>query len=395
VQAAPSGASVALYPLGGYLTTSGPDTPSPTVTFSGSGFTSDTQAFWDGAQIPTTFSSATRIAVQPPAADLARPGMHSMYVTAGPLTSNTVTVGIERYLNAQAAEADPAGQRLYVLASASPYLPAVPSDLLIFDMNTGDLVKTIAQAASVGSAIAVSANGQYVYFVDSAQPVKVRRYNTTAGAIDLEWALLAPPGASRLTVVSLATPPDSPETLIVSAQASTDFGTLGPTIAIYDGPHPRPYPSTAVNPVLPTGPMFATRDRIFIASYGYNLPCWEWLDFNGTGITGGTASCADAPPGAIHDHGLIYLTDGTRVMAATLPFTVPSYTSLLPAADLTHRRAFGLGGSAYQPSIVRFDLDTQQQSTLATLQIYGMAAIFVTPSGGLLLLNGSGMFLFP
>lgn len=395
VQASSGGASLVLYPpLGGIPTFSDSSPLGPTLALGGTGFTSNMQAFWDGAPVPTT-SSASEVDVQPPAADLSRLGNHSVYVVAGPLTSNTVTVSIGRALTATVAAADPAGQRLYVLTS-STYPVTASSALLVFDMNTGNLVNTVAKAASDGRVIAVSANGGYVYIADSASPVTIRRYNAASGAIDLEWTLTAPEGATSLGVLSLATPPDSPETLVVSTEAQTDTGSLGITVTIYDGPHPRPLLSPPANPSLPNGPMFATAHQIFItARSGAGPACWEWLDYNLTGVTGAMTNCVDAPPSAIDDGGLTYLTDGARVMPVALPFTLPADGANVIVADLTRRRAFWWNGTAYSPALTRFDLDTQQQSIVATFQPNGLRAVFVTPAGGLLALTGTALQLLP
>jgi hypothetical protein len=401
VQGASVGATLALYQLssGSYLTFSDASPAGPTVLLGGVGFTAKTQAYWDGVAIPTALSSSSWIVVQPPSADLSRLGNHAVYVTDGPLTSNTVTVTIARALSASVAAADPAGQRLYVLTYPSTYPMAVPADLLVFDMNTGDLVNTVADVVTTGKALAVSANGQYVFIADSDVPATLSRYNTATGAIDLKWSLASSLAATVISVASLTTPPDSPETLIVSALNQTAGEYYGPTIAIFDGPHRRPRLSPQANPSLPQGPMFATADRIYIMGYGSGQPCWEWLDYGRTGVTGAMTSCVDTPPDAVHDNGLTYLTDGTRVMPIALPFTRTQSTDTHAfVADLTRRRAFSVDSSSYYSStLLEFDLDTQRQSTKATYQggYNGLATAFVTPTGSLLVLTGSALVPVP
>jgi hypothetical protein len=370
----------------------------PTIAFNGVGFTSNTQAFWDGAAVPATLSSSTWLAVRPPAADLSRLGNHTLYVTDGLLTSNTVNLTIGRALSASVAAADPAGQRLYVLSAISSNPKAASTTLLVFDMNTGDLVNSVANVATNGNALAISANGQYVFVADSAVPVTIRRFNTATGAIDLKWSLASSLAATALSVVSLATPPDSPETLIVSALNQTAGDYYGPTIAIFDGPHRRPHLSPQVTPALPAGTMFATADRIYIMGSSNGRPCWEWLDYGRTGVTGAMTSCVGTPPDAVRDNGLTYLTDGTRVMPIAMPLTpqqVGGGHSFV--ADLKRRMAFDVSSSSNSsPTLLEFDLDTQQQWTKDVYpSYYGLATAFVTPTGSLLVLTGSALLLVP
>jgi hypothetical protein len=141
--------------------------------------------------------------------------------------------------------------------------------------------------------------------------------------------------------------------------------------------------------------MFVTADRIFITE-GVSLDCVEWLNYGATGIGGGQTSCVDLPPGATDDHGLSYLTDGTRIMPLAFPFTSANsqYAPSL-AADLAHRRAFWVAASGGSTTLTQYDLDTQQQSTIATLDAYNTYRLFVTPSGKVLVLGNHALVPFP
>jgi hypothetical protein len=363
------------------------------IYFSGLNLATGLQAYWDGAPIPSTFASGV-VTLQPPAADLAHIGLHSVYVTVGGLTSNTAPVRIGYQLANVAAAADPARQRLYVLTNPSTMLQTTTSDLYVFDMNTNDLVNHLVGVNKQTSAIAISADGAFVYMADGATPVTIRRYNVSSGTIDLSWPLPKPSTEQYITVISMATPPESPETLVVMFSYGAAYAAGVPMIQIFDGPHPRAHASPNVNPTLAAGPMFVTADQIFITE-GAGLGCVEWLDYGATGIGGGQTSCVDLPPGAIDDHGLIYLSDGKRIMPLAFPFTsansqdVPSL-----AAGLAHRRAFWVTTGTGGTPLIEYDLDTQEQSTITTLYAYQAYLLFVTPSGTLLVLGNNALVPF-
>jgi hypothetical protein len=351
------------------------------------------QAYWDGAPITSTFAAGA-VTLQPPAADLAHIGVHSVYVIVGGLTSNTVLVRIGYQLASAAAAADPAGQRLYVLTNSSTMLNTTTSDLYVFDMNTNGVVNHLVGVNQQAGAIAVSADGAYVYMADEATPVTIRRYNASSGKIDLSWPVPKPSAEPGLTIMSIATPTDSPETLVVMFYYAAAYSTAAPMIRIFDGPHPRAHSSPNVNPTLVQGPMFVSSDQIFITE-GVGLHCVEWLNYGATGIGGGQTSCVDLPPGTIDDHGLIYLTDGTRIMPLAFPFTSANsqYAPSL-AADLAHRRAFWVAPGSGGTALTQYDLDTQQQSMIAPLSAYGTYGLFVTPSGKLLVLGNNALVPF-
>ncbi|MEO7145563.1 MAG: hypothetical protein ABI165_18870, partial [Bryobacteraceae bacterium] len=123
------------------LTFGGTPSLGPQISLTGSGFTANTRIFWDGASVPVSSFTATRIAIQPPAADLTKWGAHDVYAMDGVFQSPTVREFIGRSVDVRSSAYDPAQNVLYVLSRSTLYADA--SDLLILDGATGSLLNSL------------------------------------------------------------------------------------------------------------------------------------------------------------------------------------------------------------------------------------------------------------
>jgi WD40 repeat protein len=377
---------------------SGSGTPSGQVSISGSGFTSSTRAFWDGAEMPVISATSARITVQPPAADLIRIGAHDIYAANGTFASPPVRLFVGRALTASTSAYDPNRKLLYAISAAAFNNPV--SDLLIFDATTGNLLSTVAGIGSSIQVVVLSADGRYLYIGANAGSLgTVLRYSAAAGVVDLQWTVPPAFGHPTVGITSLVTPPDSPETLIVS----TDSGQ----VLVYDRDQPRLYDSISAG--FPTNYFGGGYPLVFASSsrvYGGGGPspvnanaCWVWLDYDAFGISGAQPACGDEPPEMQHDSGVTYLTDGTRVYVTSLPWpllrsnTAPSF-----ALDLTRRQAWQLNVTSGGEQLVEYGLDAQ---TLHSRALFGASAsgaagrVYPMDTGAVLLVSPSYMLLIP
>lgn len=368
----------------------------PSISFTGSGFNSATQAFWDGAAVPVTAAAPGTISIQPPAADLERWGAHDLYVTNGAYRSPSTRVFVGRSLLAVGSAYDPALNRLYALVTSLPnggtYCQGC--DLQILDGATGITLATVPNIVKMFRAAALSADGRFLYIAQAGSTAlaTIVRYNTSTGAIDLRWPVPAPAGQAASAVNSLATPPDSPETLIVSTTAGQ--------VLVFDHDRPRlfdsvaaGFPGSAFSGGFPIA--FAGAGRIY---GGATANCWTWLDYDAFGISGGQPSCSNEPPEVQHDSGIAYLTDGKRVYVNALPSLLtpanPYYGGPAYALDLSRRQAweFNFASSA---QLLQYAMDAQQLQLKAQLGSPGAAAIYPAGNGALLAVMPSYMLLIP
>jgi hypothetical protein len=355
---------------------------------SGTGFTTATRGFWDGVEIPVEFVAATRINVQPPAADLNGWSPHDVYVSNGPYRSLTVRQYVGHNVAFSRAALTPAGARLYAVSTVNyPYTD--PADLLVFDARTGELLRTVTAIAASVAAITTSSDGRYVYLASSASTTKIVRYDTSAGAVDLEWAIDIQSSLYSGPDVAILAVPDSPESLIV--------WTATKGLVVYDRDQPRRTNYAYGGFAVTDRPGFATASRIYLADSTPN--CWRWMEYDSGGISGGSPGCSmDTPPDAVRDGGFVLLTNGARAQVVAAPALTMIYQQLgIYAVDLPRRRielfASSSGTSVWQ--LTEYNLDTGEQTRKAQVATSGSGALFVLPDGSILASGGYWLARLP
>jgi hypothetical protein len=395
-----------LSPDGSFTVTTSAGTPVPTLAganiwvsgelkggvskfaMSGTGFTAATRAFWDGVEIPVEFVAATRINVQPPAADLNGWSPHDVYVSNGSYRSLTVRQYVGRNVGVYTAALSPAGDRLYAVSIVNyPYTD--PANLLVFDARTGELLRTVTAIAASVVAIATSSDGRYVYLVSSASTTKIVRYDNSAGAVDLEWAADIQSSLYSGPAVAILAVPDSPESLIV--------WTATKGLVIYDRDQPRRTNYAYGGFVATDRPGFATASRIYLAD---STPsCWRWMEYDSAGISGGSPACSmDTPPDAVRDGGFVLLTNGARAQVVAAPTPTLTYGQYgMYAADLPRRRIelFAMSNASSTWQLTEFNLDTGEQNRKAQVATSGSGAIFILPDGSILATGGYWLARLP
>jgi hypothetical protein len=293
---------------------------------------------------------------------------------------------------------DPVRRRLYsVDARSSPNGYAFA--LLIYDIVSGaqiGIYPDLMEGPAGSVEIAVSDDGQFVYLYCGASGTQIVRFNTVPGVVDLNWQVPLPTTWSRGSILAVFAA-GSPQTLEVILQGTlaSPRGGYGSAAAIqtliYDGSKPRPRTQEDAGIQLgflrdsdfytPT-PVFGTQNRIIFRDEFAFPVCWQWLDFDGNGIEGGSSVCGPEPAELVHDHGVSYLTDGNRSLAVDFP--AGGNFGYLPVflTDPVHRMAWAL---AYG-TLTSLNLDTLQQAVWP---------VPVSPSGGngLLYLTSQGVLM--
>ncbi len=66
-----------------------------TLTVNGSGFGVDSVVFWNGAALPTTYGTTTRVTATVSAADVLNAGMFPVYVRSGGKNSNMIDFTVQ------------------------------------------------------------------------------------------------------------------------------------------------------------------------------------------------------------------------------------------------------------------------------------------------------------
>jgi hypothetical protein len=357
----------------------------PQVSFGGSGIAANASAFWDGVSVPVISAAGTSIRIQPPAADLQTVGSHSLYLMNGTVASSPVRVIVGPYLYSQPqplSAYDPATGHLYLCVHSTS---AGPWDLLVMSAQTGATLSSVAGIVNNLHAMALSANGQYLYLADAATATAgapILRYNTAAGKVDLQWSLpVTTPGGTAASpdVTALATPAGSPGALIVSQ--SNGVAT------IFDGATPRLFDSTIAAPTLSSIPLlFAGSSRVYIGGPS----CWEWLDFDAFGFSGGQTTCGSMPSDVRQLGGVLYATDGARAAAFSFPGAAAN-TILNLAVDPVALHAWSLGNN--QSIDYNMATGTMQTTVLGTSGFPAYNAALYPAGDGSVILIGLNTFI--
>ncbi len=309
--------------------------------------------------MPSRYPGAGKIAVDPPADDLARSGVHQLYVADGGYSSNVVSVVLSRTAAGRSV-ADLVRRRLYVLNASDPRLP---SDLLVFDLDRLEPLGKF-EAGLQAAAIDVSSDGAYVYVL--VPPAKVRRYNADAGMFDRDYDLAqsSPLSPATTAVDGLRCLPGAPLSFMALLhQDNTRW------LAIFDDGAPRGTNSLDVGLAGGAFPVFVTQTHAILGPGEPLAPDplnANYVEFDATGITGGSMASDREPPGVFRENGLTYLRDGQRVLA--LSFLSLTSRSARPAlaVDLEKRRVYAVEASGSgQVQVSAFDLDTLEQQVIA------------------------------
>jgi hypothetical protein len=351
----------------------------------GSGFTSATRVFWDGVEVPVETASATRIAFEI-GGDLARWGGHDVYVVNERHRSNTARQFIGCSVASTHSAIDASRNRLYLISAPRP---SGRADLLIVDLHNGDLLAAVPEIVAGGRAIAVSVNGRYVFVAGGSGTGAITRYDTEAGTVDLEWRIRLSSFGYEFSMLPV---PGSPETLAVSSPPGD--------VTIFDGKQRRGTTAAATGVFPPAAmPVFATASRIYLR--GSEAGCWQWLEFDGSGITSASEPCStDLPTDAVRDGGVVYLTDGERSHVVSLfeapsSFSTPFWPLLV---DPARRRAYRVTSNVSGVSqAVGFNLDNQEQQIGAQLRLnapYGGAA-HLAGDGSVVIVGPTVVTLWP
>jgi hypothetical protein len=216
---------------------------------------------------------------------------------------------------------------------------------------------------------------------------------------DIEFDLVVSPGAVNYGtgLVSMATPPDSPQTLIISTNSD---------ILIYDRDQPRLFDAAAAG--FPTfqgySLLFAGQKRIY-GNQGYTALhdtgfCLTWLNYDAFGISTSQSACGPMPPEVQDDHGVTYVSDGVRnyVFSMPSPELLPYGSLVYYAADPANRQAWEIIPSAYQPQLFQYNMDTEQlQFRLQVNYSYIPLAAVLYPAGNgaVLMVQGNSVLLIP
>lgn len=362
----------------------------PKIQLAGTGFTADTRIWWDGAAIPSEFVSATRIAIEPPAADLVRWGAHEVHAVDGSLRSARARVLIGRSIFGPLSAHDPSNHRLWLLHPR--YENTLTYDLLMLDSQTGSLVASVLGVATSPQALTSSVDGSFRFIAEKGSPGLIRRFKTQPGpanTADMEWPFNVPENSGTASV-ALIPVPGAPGTVI--AWNSVDG------LFVYDDDRPRPRSAVAAGFLASDVPEFVAGSRIYLRSQGGS--CWRWMEFDATGVTGGSPGCSSTTPEVVvRDGELTYLTDGQRNFAVSVPASATLGAITQVVADLPRRRAYALGWASGILRLMEFNLDTHQQRILVP-GLYSpypasMHALYLDTEGGLLLINGALITLLP
>jgi hypothetical protein len=343
--------------------------------------------------VTVSAATATRITIQPPSGDLIQFGAHDLYVTNGAFQSPSVRVLVGRSLSTGFSAYDPALKRLYAL---SPFIFNGPaSDLNIID-GAGTLLATVPGIASNIRAMALTADGHYL-FIAATPPnsaATIIRYDTIASAVDLKWSIAPLAGQTTSDVYSILTPTDSPQGLIVS--------TTDGRVVIFDRDGPRPYDSVDAGLPLTGYPaFFASAGRIYVGTGGpASNNCWRWLDYDAFGISGAQIACTTEPPETQHDHGVAYLSDGIRAFGISIPAAPLSTSSTAAglAVDLSQRHVWQFAVSFNVIQLFDYPLDTQQlalKAQIAPISSSGPVALYAAGGGPVLVVTGGYVLLAP
>ena len=345
-----------------------------TFALTGSGFTTSTVAYWDGAPIPSSIMSATQLNVTPPSADLAVIGSHDVYVINGALASATIRMKLAHTAIGVLKASDPARRLVYLLAGGNTQPPVY--DLAVQDAITGKQIAIFKAIMSSVNAAALSDDGSYFYLGGGTSGGEIKRFNTSSNAVDLDWQLPTSYLATSISISALATVTSSPETIIV---VSSSQGAPW-AFTVYDRGQARPAAGTA-NLSCCGIPLFATANRVFIVGQA-PFPCLQWFDFDSGGVESFSGTCGINPPELVHRDGFAWLTDGSRTRFVGAPSGAGNagYPGLTWLIDPQNNVAWALAAPS-SLQLLRFDMATTQMTTLV------LPGIQANTGGASLLLN--------
>ena len=365
-------------------------TPVPaTLDLVGIGFAGTTVATWDGAVVPSTFVSSTKLTITPPPGGLSVLGAHDLQVSNGSLMSPKFRFLVVASTSSSpdtfsaVAAFDPTRNLLYFLTRAQT--SGQPSDLVIYDAHTGRKIGGAAAVMTYPNTMALSDDGGYLYLGGGTTGDEIRRFNIATSSVDLNWHVPTPTILSAASVGAIATVPGSPQTLVVLVSLSNSGNTQ---IVIYDNDRPRPLTGNVYIGLgcCGYGAPLVTPNRIFLTGLT-NYPCLQWMDFGDTGITADSGECGMNPPELFQSHGFAWLTDGTNVVTVNSPYGAAANLSTSPPIwkiDPVRRVAYTIV-PGYYLQILQMDLDTLRQTTRPAtfLQLSFGTTLFLGKDGGL------------
>ncbi len=218
----------------------GPINQPSTITLTGAGFTSASTVAYNGATIPSTFSSSVRLIATIPASALSIPGVGRVTVTTpapGGGTSTAATFTIYTPIINNSMIYNPVNGLFYL--SVPSYAPAPYSNSIVsVDPVTGALGTPIP-VGSEPNRLAITSDGQTLWVaLDGASAV--RQVNLATGTAGLQFPLPADmPFQGPGLVASMAAIPGQPNSVAVMTYFPSD-GPTGIQLAIYDSGVPRP-----------------------------------------------------------------------------------------------------------------------------------------------------------
>jgi trimeric autotransporter adhesin len=260
------------------------------ITLTGSGFTADSVAQWNGTALPTTFTSTTAVTAQVPASLLNLPGNYQVTVTnpaPGGGTSSALPFTGFVGLPTNAMTYNPSNGLFYVSvpsAAGPPYGNCVVS----VDPATGALGAPIF-VGSEPDKLAIAGDGQTMWVgLDAASTIE--EVNLATGAVGMQIPLGDDTGIYDFPPVlhSISVLPGTSTSIAVSI--TTNNGLYVDYIAIFDNGVQRPNVGTIfltgsvdaifVNPTLP---------EIYATALGTGYGVFSY-DASGVTLTAGNVS---------------------------------------------------------------------------------------------------------
>ncbi|ABF39337.1 Protein of unknown function DUF11 [Candidatus Koribacter versatilis Ellin345] len=247
-----------------------------TLQLVGANFASNSQVYFNGNAVPTTFSSTTVLQASVPAASVATPGNFAVTVTT-PSMGTSAALMFTSYValpNNSMAYSAATGQ-LYVSVPSTAGMP-YGNSVVAIDPVTGAITKSIF-VGSEPNKMAVSADGT-VLWVGLDGSSAVRQVSLTAGTAGAKITLGSNTGTNAPPVaLSLAALPGSPNSFVVSMTAPLG----GTVVAIYDNATRRANTwsaSTYSGNALQTN---ATTSEVYVGGPTYYQP----LSYSATGLS--------------------------------------------------------------------------------------------------------------
>lgn len=212
-----------------------------TLTATGSGFQPNSQLQWNGTALTTTYSSATQLTAQVPAANLAAAGAFQItIVTPAPGGGASRKLGFTVDSTATRLQTLPIYAHDIVWDSHHGAIyashPSTGSSdvntVMVIDPVAGTVLKTMPMGAQPNQ-LAVSEDGSYLWVGQDGNN-SVQRFLLPAFTPDISLTLPAPNPGDLVLATSIVAAPDNPHTLAVLS----DTGIAG-AVSIYDDSVPR------------------------------------------------------------------------------------------------------------------------------------------------------------